>query len=81
LQPINYGIDCEYWFPVFSQNVQTYIAFQVNVRMVHWSFTFYFRRFMWIIWPNFEAKNETSSSVKALKLTKTFIKKGMKSSI
>jgi len=36
---------------------------------------------MWIIWPNFEAKNETSSSVKALKLTKTFIKKGMKSSI
>ena len=35
LEPVDDGVDGEDWLPVFPQDVETDIALQVNVGMVH----------------------------------------------
>jgi len=35
LQADNHGIQIQYWLPIFSQDVQTDIALQIDIRMVN----------------------------------------------
>ena len=35
MEPVDDGVDGEDWLPVFPQDVETDIALQVNVGMVH----------------------------------------------
>lgn len=66
LQSINNGVDGQYWFPVFSQDVEAYISLKVNVWMVNLCFTLHFGGLMRVTWANFEAESKLPSSVKSL---------------
>lgn len=35
LETVDDRVDGQHGFPVFSQNVQAHVSFQVNIRMVH----------------------------------------------
>ena len=66
LQSINNGVDGQYWFPVFSQDVEAYISLKVNVWMVNLCFTLHFGGLMRVTRANFETESKLPSSVKSL---------------
>lgn len=67
LETIDDRVDCEYRFPIFSQNIQAHITIQVNIRMINLSFTLHFWWLMRVIGSNFETKHKSTTSVKTLK--------------
>ena len=56
LEAIHDGVDCEYRFPVLSQDIETNVAIQVNVRMVHFVLALYLGWLVRVGGSNLETK-------------------------
>ena len=50
IQAINNSVDVKNRFPIFTQNVQTYIAFQINIWMVHLNVCYNNKEINQLIW-------------------------------
>lgn len=65
LQPHNHRIQIEHRFPIFSENVQTDIAFEVDVGVVDLLFAFDFGRFVREVLADDEGEVEDSAFVES----------------
>lgn len=66
LQSVDDGIDCQHGLPIFSQNVQTHIALQIDVGMIDGGLTLHLGRFVWIGRGDCEDEWESSVFVETL---------------
>ena len=66
LQADNHGIQIQYWLPILSQDVQTDIALQIDIRMVNLLGAFDLWRVVWEILVDGEAEVEPSALVHSL---------------
>ena len=48
-ETVNDTVNVQYWFPIFSQYIQTNFSFQINVGMINACPTFDFRWGVWIV--------------------------------
>jgi len=66
LKTIDYGVDCQHWFPVLSENVETDVALEVDVRVVNLRLALHLWWFVGICGSYFEGECEYSAPVEAL---------------
>lgn len=69
LQSIHNGVDCKDRFPIFAQDVETDVAFQIDVRVIDFSLALDFGSLMWIVGIHFKTEREAAVFVEALNQT------------